>query len=137
MPNGTEDLWPADVGITTIVPPLAILRRQAAILGERTQHLLEGEVDTLAEGDQFRQLFYIAAPSLDYRYKLFEVRHGVSGYPVYFSNEGRRQVFPAFGTASVPQELDTPEEFVKWLRQILNSEETKRVVGSLLSQVNA
>ena len=137
MPNGTEDLWPAVVGTPTIVPPLAILRRQAAILGERTQGLLEGQVDTLTEGDQFRQLFYIVAPSLGYRYKLFEVWHGVEGYPVYTTNEARKPVLPTFGMGPSPLKLDTPDEFIEWLRQTLNSEETRRVVGSLLSQVNA
>jgi hypothetical protein len=135
MPDQIADLWPPEVGTTSVVPPLAILRRQAAILGERTQNLLEGQVDTLTEGDQFRQLFYIVAPSLSYRYKLFEVRHGVSGYPVYY--EFPRRVFPTFGTAPAGLELDTPEKFADWLKDTLASDETRRVVGSLLSQVRA
>jgi hypothetical protein len=137
MPNGNEDLWPAGVGTSTIVPPLAILRRQAVALGERTQGLLEGQVETFTKGDEFTQVFYIVAPSLSYRYKLFEVRHGVLGYPVFFTNEGRRPVFPRFGTGPAPLKLDTPDEFVEWLRQVLDSDEIKRVVGSLLSQVKA
>jgi len=137
MPNGTEDLWPADVGTSTIVPPLAILRRQAVALGERTQGLLEGQVETLTKGDTFIQVFYIVAPSLSYRYRLFEVQHGVAGYPVFFVNEDRRPVFPRFGTGPAPLKLDTPDEFVDWLKQVLNSDEIKRVVGSLLSQVKA
>jgi hypothetical protein len=137
MPNGNEDLWPADVETSTIVPPLAILRRQAAALGERTQGLLEGQVETFTKGDEFTQVFYVVAPSLDYRYKLFEVRHGVEGYPVYTTTEGRRPVFPRFGTGPAPLKLDTPDEFVDWLKQVLNSDETKRVIGSLLSQVKA
>jgi hypothetical protein len=64
MPNGNENLWPADVGTSTIVPPLAILRRQAVALGERTQGLLEGQVETLTERGEFTQVFYVVAPSL-------------------------------------------------------------------------
>ena len=125
MPEQIADLWPPEVGTTTIVPPLAILRRQAAILGERTQNLLEGKVETLAEGDQFWQWFYIVAPSLDYKYLLFEVKHDVVGYPVtYFVN-------------TIPFQLRSPEEFVGWLKETLNSDQTKRVVGSLLAQVKA
>jgi len=137
MPNGTEDLWPADVQTPTVVPPVAILRRQAAILADRTKGLLEGQVDALTEGEQFRLLFYIVAPSLGYRYKLFEVWHGVEGYPVYATDDGRRPLLPTFGRGPAPLKLNTPDELIAWLRQTLNSEETKRVVGSLLSQVTA
>lgn len=138
MANQIADLWPPEVGTgNKVVPPLAILRRQAAALADRTQGLLEGQVETLTEGDQFVHLFYIVAPSLGYTYKLFGIRHGVSGYPVYPTDEGRKRVFPAFGTASPPSKLDTPEEFSEWLKETLGSEETRRVVGSLLSQVKA
>jgi hypothetical protein len=127
MPDPVEDLWPPEVGTTTVVPPLAILRRQAVILGERTQNLIEGVVETMPQGDGFRQLFYIVAPSFDYKYLLFEIRHGVIGYPVTAFARGGRDSW----------QLETQEQFVRWLKEILASEETKRVVGSLLAQVKA
>jgi hypothetical protein len=126
MANQIVDLWPPEVGTTTIVPPLAILRRQAVILGERTQNLIEGQVETLTQGERFRQRFYIVAPSLDYKYLLFEIQHDVIGYPVTVVERD-----------GIPFQLDTQEEFVNWLKQTLSSDETRRVVASLLSQVKA
>jgi hypothetical protein len=133
MANPIADLWPPELGTTSVVPPLAILRRQEAALGERTQGLLEGQVETLTKGDGFIQVFYVVAPSLSYRYKLFEVRHGVEGYPVYYTSP----VSDPFGPEPPSLVLKTPDEFTEWLKEKLSSVETQRVVGSLLSQVKA
>jgi len=100
-------------------------------LGERTQGLLEGQVETLTERGEFTQVFYVVAPSLSYRYKLFEVRHGVEGYPAYPDKWDRTK------RPVVQLKLDTPEKLAEWLKDTLASDETKRVVGSLLSQVKA
>ena len=38
------DLWPAEVAITTVLSPLAILRHQAGQLRRKTKNILEAEV---------------------------------------------------------------------------------------------
>ncbi|NJM27682.1 MAG: hypothetical protein HC856_04560 [Pseudanabaena sp. RU_4_16] len=41
-----ESLWPDDFGPIEVIPPVAILRQQAYILGQKTRNILEGEVSS-------------------------------------------------------------------------------------------
>ena len=40
MADTIPDLWPDNVGTTELVPPVTILRQQAALLGTKTQNLV-------------------------------------------------------------------------------------------------
>jgi hypothetical protein len=137
MAQPIPDLWP-DIEQSQVVPPVAILREQAALLGKKTNHLLEGRVVSTNTGyGGFVHSFYIVAPTLDdYAYKLFEISHGVDPYPVLVPALLHRgalgQVVPVGG----PQ-LASEQELLDYIRRILNSDETMRVVGSLLAQVKA
>jgi hypothetical protein len=119
----TTDLWgefrPAE-GRT----PLAILREQAALLGDKTKHLVEARVVTRTEESAFFHSLRLVVPALDqYTYELFTVHHGVDLYPV-----------TAYGEA---RPLKTEDEFVEWLRARLSSEATKRIISNLMSQAAA
>jgi hypothetical protein len=48
MANPVRDLWPEDVTVTDVLPPVAIMRQQAALLGDKTQNLVQAEVTTKA-----------------------------------------------------------------------------------------
>jgi len=123
MPEPSLDLWAPDLTTTEQVTPVAILRQQAALLGPKTSNLLGGAVDTVARGDKFIHRFYIVAPGLDdYRYMLFEVSHGMDPYPV-------TTTFRKF-----QRELDTEGGFLEWLKDMLSSEETRRIVSTLIAQ---
>jgi hypothetical protein len=116
------DLWPTDITDVTIVWPAAILKEQAALLGSKTKHLLEGRVDTTGSGDGFTHRFSIVVPRLsNYTYELLSVDHGVKIFPLFVSR-----------TEGPTQKLETEEAFIEWLRSALSSEETKRVIGTLL-----
>ena len=137
MAQPIPDLWP-EIEQSQVVPPVAILREQAALLGKKTNHLLEGRVDTTTSPDgRFVHSFYIVAPALDdYTYKLFEIGHGADPYPVLvpgLPHRGARgELVPAEGLR-----LASEQELLDYIRKILNSDGTKRVIGSLLAQIKA
>src|SRR5262245_4360896 len=114
------DLW------GTLIPephrtPVAILREQAALLGTKTEHLIEAEVTTSIQDQRFVHGFDIVVPGLDgYRYQLFRISHGPEIYPVDVR----------FRTGV----LSSEDEFVAWLGEKLSSKETKHLINNLLSQ---
>jgi hypothetical protein len=61
---------------------VSILKQQAALLGEKTRQLVKDEVVTQATGNLFVHYFYIAAPTLSYKFELFTLSHGVNFYPL-------------------------------------------------------
>ncbi len=134
MADAIPDLWP-DIEQTQLVPPIAILREQAAALGKKTNNLLQGRVETTPVGEgRFRHSFYVVAPSLDeYAYKLFWIEHGVEQYPV-----AAPQQLTLLGPPQVREAtIESEKELLQYVREVLNSDKTKRIVGSLLAQVKA
>ena len=61
-----EDLWPKEIGTAEITSPVAILREQASLLGQKTKNLVEADVSPLNnDTDTIFYHFYIVAPALD------------------------------------------------------------------------
>ena len=82
MATQIVDLWgqfePAESS-----SPLTILRGQAALLGDKTKHVVEARVDATAAGGKFVHSFRLVVPALDhYQYELFRVSHAIDLYPV-------------------------------------------------------
>ena len=135
-----QSFWPDEFGETQIVAPVTLLRQQAAQLGQKTRGMVEAQVGSMTEGHPlydaiskatgrpfFRHSFKIVAPSLDgYTYELFTIRHGIDLYPV--------QIVPGSFSGARP-ELQTEEDLLEWLKGVLGSDRTKRIVGSLLAQI--
>lgn len=150
MAQPIPDLWP-EIEQSREVPPVAILREQAALLGKKTNHLLEGRVGTAVTPEgRFVHSFYIVAPALDdYTYKLFEIEHGANPYPVEAAGLERPGALPHVGPACEADEvefmspvnigvsLESEQELLDHIRKILNSDGTKRVIGNLLAQIKA
>lgn len=116
------DFWAIDLAVEERTP-VSILREQAALLGEKTQHMLRGEVVSNAKGQSLKHRFFITVPALDdYRYELLWVEHSLDLYPInaWFNNS----------VSSIGSE----ESFVGWLREALSSEQTAKIVRTLLSQ---
>jgi len=114
------------------------MREQAALLGQKTQNLVEARVDTRADpyagAGQFVHTFKLVVPTLDdYTYDLFEVSHPVSLYPVTAHGPGRSLAY----MAGKRDELNTEDEFKNWLKDRLGSDETKKIIGNLLAQVTS
>ena len=132
LSGSIPNLWPTDLAPTVERTPLAILKEQAAQLGARTKNLLEGRVTTrvYAQGEDrlFQHTFSVVAPALDgYTYRLLEVKHGLDPYPVTVG------VSPTY----VEEELASEAEFIEYLRRVFASDETRRIIGSLLAQVQS
>jgi hypothetical protein len=113
------DLW-GEIGTTAIRSPVSILREQAALLGSKTNNLVEARVETITYQGTFTHYFDLVVPALDYKYRLFAIQHGVDMYPINAS-----------------MVLNDEEEFQQWLHEKLSSLETIRIIQNLLSQVSS
>ena len=134
-----NDLW-AEIPAVTELSPKELMKEQAAYLKERTKGLLTAEVVTSSYYDlsfmevgepstpnnlSLTHAFYLAVPTIKYRYELFTVKHDVLPYPAQFSYESK--------LVSVKDE----KQFLEVLKKILSSERTQRILSSLLSQAKA
>ena len=120
------DLWGDLTTSAQVRTPLAILREQASLLGKKTQNLVEASVQTsILPGQRFVHSFNLVVPALsNYSYSLFVVKHGIELYPVSVEDP------------EVPP-LETEQAFMNWLRYILSSDKTKRLIGNLLAQARS
>ena len=126
MPTIDEDLWPADLGNIKTVSPLAILRRQASTIQERTRNVLSGDVVTKTVGRRLYHTLYISAPSLDdYRYKVLSIRHESVLYPLCLSSDDAN-IFD--------QEIKSEGEFLETLKVVFSAEKIRKVIESLIVQ---
>jgi hypothetical protein len=130
VPETIPDLWPPDFGVSGPLPPVAILRGQAAALHERTKGLVMGDVRNVSETPgRFLYAFDLVAPALDdYRYTLFVIDHDINLYPVELL---ARRIRPE------PYRAATPEQFESVLKEVLARDETLGVVPSLIAQSTA
>lgn len=130
MTNGTDDLWPEEIGSVEVEPPITVIRKQAALLGNKTSNLVEGIVKRMVEGDDVVISFYLNAPALnDYRYKLFSVYHNIADlYPVETLRDDEQHR---------PDGIKDEEELSDYLRSKFNSGKTLAIIRSLMVQSRA
>ncbi|MGB8769733.1 MAG: hypothetical protein WCC92_08965 [Candidatus Korobacteraceae bacterium] len=124
MPD-TNDLWPENIADSNLTTPVTILKEQAALLGEKTRQLVKGEIVTQTTGNLFVHYFYIVAPTLGYKFELFQISHGINFYPLtlrYLNN-----------TIALASE----SAFKEKLKEILAAQHTLNVVHSILAQVRS
>ena len=92
MSQATRDFWPTDLTTGPVATPVAILREQAALLGEKTGGLVLGQVRSVAvPGDLLVHHLFLTVPALgDYRYELLNVQHSIKMSPieVYYGPAG-------------------------------------------------
>ncbi len=137
------DLWPSDIATQgKAIAPVTILRRQAALLGQKTGNLVEAEA---LGGDEFKFSFSIVAPTLnDYRYRLFTISHSHEFYPLkIYLNAGKGGEDRVLVAAAVRftlrgeyvQELNCESEssFLDELRAIFDSPKTRQIIRALLA----
>ncbi len=134
------DLWPDDIQVVKVKAPVTILREQASLLGQRTKNIVRAEVHVVA-GLHFHPFvfsFHIVGPALgNYRYKLFEIRHGIELYPARIAlddEESVKEIFPWITNSGRVVEAGSEEEFMEYLRRIFESQKTRRVIGAILAQ---
>jgi hypothetical protein len=119
------DLWP-EIVEAELTTPASILKAQGANLGQKTNHLLEGETSTRNISGDFEHTFYIYAPTLDYRLQVMEVRHDLKFYPLLAS---------AWGGIYVT--IENEEKFLAWIKDVFSQTRTKQAIQSLLAQIKS
>ena len=132
MATAIPDLWSDDIDVS-VLTPIAILRKQADLLRQKTKGILEVDV-TMLTSDKNKVLihFDIVAPALaSYRHRLLEVTHK------------REFAYPAFVAAVCFEHLgfqtrqaDTEEEFMVIVSDVFRSGETRSVLQSLIARSN-
>lgn len=121
-----EDFWPTISETDADTTPLALLKEQAQLLSQKTVGKLQAELVTFPVGASLQHNFEIVVPALGgYRFQLFSVSQTPEGFPLHGLVEGRRTA------------LRTESSFESWLRSVLSSDRTKKILANLLSQVNA
>lgn len=117
-----RSLWPDDIGQSDLVTPVAIMREQAGLLGEKTRNLVTAEVMSSSEQGFIYHNFSLEARALSYRFQLFRVVHQIALYPLTVTSGGKSW------------KCATEAEFRQVLGEILGSDETKTIVKALIAQ---
>ncbi|MDM8551511.1 hypothetical protein QUF72_15600 [Desulfobacterales bacterium HSG2] len=111
--------------------PFTILQEQAEILGEQTNDKLQGRVRRVRREDRSECFFYlleISVPALDgYSFGVLIIYYKIMTiYPVSIIDLVHDQNY----------EFETEDQFVDMLGQILSSDEVRKVIQRLLSQLS-
>ena len=123
-----ENLW-GDLPLAeNVETPLSLLRSQAVFLGKMTFGFLEGRIITTQDtGDRIHHEFRIVVPALgNYSATLLSVRHPPELYPLEMS--------PGAGIGLAALYIADKEVFKSKLKEILQSDRTRRIVQSLVTQ---
>ena len=123
-----DDFWPADLTNTSnITTPVSMMREQAALLGQKTnQQLTATVVPMTTGGGEFVWSFQLISTILvNYRYELFRVSHTITLYPAVFYWE-------AHPTSKV---VASQDDFKSYMKEIIGSDQTKKIVQGLLAQI--
>jgi hypothetical protein len=119
----SNDLWP-DFEAEKVENPKSFLVEQANFLSKKTKNVLVGDVKSA--GDIKKKIvhsFDILAPALsNYRFNLFHIRHELLFYPLDFIYQN--QIIP----------IESEEELTNKMKEVFNSEDTKKILNSLYSQ---
>ncbi len=151
-----HDLWPDNIETIDTKSPVAILKEQAALLGQRTKNLVEAQVirgqlpsiDDIKLATSLSKLpplaeptfvydFLITAPPLDfYTYRAFTIQHSIDLYPVriWADQDIRIEIAPEGAKRII--EAASKAEFVEILAKILATEKISRVISALLAQMD-
>lgn len=133
MTDTIIDLWPDDLVPTEMDAPVRLLKQQASLLGQKMHNVVTGDVTTMhvhnGKSPRLVHTFSIAAPSLgDYKYSLFYVEHSVAPfYPLEMWS----------GTDRTIKKCENEEEFMRKLREVFASEETRQVISALVAQTKS
>lgn len=150
-------LWPEGIKVD-VLPPLTILRYQAAKIRELTKGILEGEVTTVTGPDDFvSHRLDLIAPTLDgRRFRVLTATHRADFYPVVLEADCFRPQRSAFLGASLPSigqiataamspwphkgdwrpVVNNQDEFLGRVGEVLRSGEVRSVIDSMIALSN-
>ena len=150
MADTIPDLWPGAALKSIVLSPVAILRTQATLLGQKTQGLLIAEVTTTTGENGHVELgLELIVPALhNFRYRLLQVRHERDTiYPADIFATGltyqetRKNLIPLYEETTVTR--TTPNKtaysddgFIKIIQEVLQAKETVAMLQSLIARSN-
>ena len=100
-------------------------KEQAAALGQITQNIVVGRVETVGGPDGFDQRFYLYCPPLGYQLPLLQVRHRIELYPAEI-------ISLAENVGSITTQ--NSDELKNNLKLVFARPKTKQIIASLLAQ---
>src|SRR5262245_16836202 len=148
MPTTIPDLWSEDIK-TSVLPPIAILKAQEGVLAQRTHGMLQAKLTSTETNTLVQHQLDLIAPSLNfYRERLLSApddRERV--YPVTVTAEcfvprssRQAEAVTAFERARNPLAGErlaaTDEEFIRLVREVLQSGEVRALIHSLIARIN-
>jgi hypothetical protein len=135
------DLWPEELGNTSDIAPIAILKTQASLLGQKTRGLVTGKIQKFRfededNDDRSRMLhsFSLVAPAIgNYRVDLFYMEsHLEELYPITIV------VYPRSTEAlTIKHKIETESALHEILKKIFSASETLKVIRSIVAHSTA
>jgi hypothetical protein len=138
-----ENLWPVDIVDVKLTAPVKILREQASKLGERSQNLVEAEIEHVTDeywsenNNGFTYAFNIIGRLIDFKFNLFKIGHSVTLYPIFIKLDDdilkelkgkyKMTMYQAISVAS-------ESEFLEALKLIFSAVKTRKVIEAVLAQ---
>jgi hypothetical protein len=137
-----NDLWPDDIGISSLRAPLTILKEQAANLGQKTKNIVEARVMQLESNSYLKDYdfvygFFLTSAALNnYQYLLFTAKMTVDFYPLRIEYETSigEELGGDYTGIGFFVEVRDEEQFFAVLKEIFSATKTRRVVQALLAQ---
>lgn len=132
MSTEIPNLWPDNLASSEEKSPLAILKIQAALLGEKTKGIVEGRVTKFRyeEDDDPSQLHYsfsVIGPALgQYRADLFALHTSLKSlYPIKIN------VYEEPASDAANTTVKNEEELHAALRRIFRTERTRNIINAI------
>lgn len=149
MTTDIPDLWSDDIKVN-VLSPIAVLKAQEGLLGRKTHGMLQAKLTTTETATLVQHQLDLIAPSLNfYRERLLSATHDREMlYPVTVTSEtfaprpqNSIQAFSAtIARATNPsmfqREAATDEEFIRLVREVLQSPEVRSLTHSLIARIN-
>ena len=157
MSAAVTSLWPDDIKVD-VLPPLAILRYQAAKLSKLTEGILEADVVTTTGHEDFavHRLDLVAAKLDGRAYRILTATHRAAFYPVVMEADCFRpkDSYPVGRSAAALREVvagmsaewprsndwrpaaNDQDEFLKRVAEVLRSPAVRATIDSLLALSN-
>lgn len=122
-----KSLWGDLSNLEIVSTPKSLLDEQASILTEATKGVLVGKVVDRSSSGTFAYEFNVEVPALNhYMYTLFVAYHSIELYPVRVVSS----------KPPIDEKCADANELEAILASILSSEDIKRILSRLLSQIS-
>ena len=135
-----KNLWPEDLGESPQKSPKKLLLDQAVILRGLTKNVITADVVersvTNPKATTFNFSFVLVTPALgSYVFSLFNFDPPVELYPVKVTVDAQmKAALPELFSKDRTHIAEDEDQFLALLKEIFNSDRTRKIIGGLISQ---